>query len=302
MKIIAIRCENCAPFNPNGCNCDTDGDYILRNGVTLVDSDGKEHFVPVPFQVSVNIGNANPSVMVGPYVVYLSDTAYNTIQELANAICACGNPASGGGGGSADNWGTQVAVTNATLTGDGTTGNPLSIAQQGATAGQALIWNGTTWVPQIPAGDNWGTDVVNHNATLSGNGTLANPLTIAQQGATAGQTLTWNGTTWVPQTPVGDNWGTQSAVTDMTLAGNGLPGTPLTINQQGATTGQTLVWNGTTWVPGTPPPPNYPYHDDDVAARVAGLQDNDIYRVSGNGPYGITRGFLRQLEPGGINS
>lgn len=34
--------------------------------------------------------------------------------------------------------------------------------------------------------------------TLTGNGSLANPLKIAQQSATVGQSLTWNGTTWVP--------------------------------------------------------------------------------------------------------
>jgi hypothetical protein len=52
-------------------------------------------------------------------------------------------PSSGGG----DNWGTQTAVTNATLEGNGSTASPLKIAQQGATAGQALKWNGTAWAP-----------------------------------------------------------------------------------------------------------------------------------------------------------
>ena len=49
----------------------------------------------------------------------------------------------------------------------------------------------------------------------------------------------------------GDNWGTQTAITDATLSGNGLPAAPLKISQQGATTGQALKWNGTTWFPGT---------------------------------------------------
>ncbi len=38
-------------------------------------------------------------------------------------------------------------MSNATITGDGTTGNVLGIAQQGATSGQALKWNGSTWAP-----------------------------------------------------------------------------------------------------------------------------------------------------------
>jgi hypothetical protein len=37
------------------------------------------------------------------------------------------------------------------------------------------------------------------DSTLSGNGTLATPLTIAQQGAAVEDVLTWNGTTWIPQ-------------------------------------------------------------------------------------------------------
>lgn len=53
-------------------------------------------------------------------------------------------PSSGGGG---DNWGTQVAITNSTLSGNGTTASPLGIATQSATAGQVLKWDGTTWTP-----------------------------------------------------------------------------------------------------------------------------------------------------------
>jgi len=37
--------------------------------------------------------------------------------------------------------------TNATLSGNGTVGDPLGIAQQGATSGQVLKWNGSAWLP-----------------------------------------------------------------------------------------------------------------------------------------------------------
>lgn len=52
----------------------------------------------------------------------------------------------------------------------------------------------------LPAasGDDWGTQVVEHDATLAGNGTVGSELRIAQQGATNGQVLKWNGTTWAP--------------------------------------------------------------------------------------------------------
>lgn len=63
----------------------------------------------------------------------------------ANGLATWQTPSGGGGG--ADNWGTQVVETNATLSGNGTGGSLLRIAQQGATSGQTLKWNGTTWLP-----------------------------------------------------------------------------------------------------------------------------------------------------------
>lgn len=146
-------------------------------------------------------------------------------------------PMSAGG----DNWGSQVVQTTATLSGNGTSSNPLTIAQQGATNGQVLKWNGTTWAPAndldndaqtlslagntlsisggnsvtLPTGgDNWGSQVVQTTATLSGNGTSSNPLTIAQQGATNGQVLKWNGATWAPAA--------DSDAQTLSLAGNTL--------------------------------------------------------------------------------
>lgn len=128
------------------------------------------------------------------------------------------------------------------------------------------------------------------NSTLSGNGTAASPLSIATQAATAGQVLTFNGTTWTPQNPVSSAQnlsyasgvislsGSVSTINvssfistdtpnlisagsdlnlkvsifkDSTLDGNGTSGSPLKIGQQAATSGQVLSWNGTTWAPST---------------------------------------------------
>lgn len=49
----------------------------------------------------------------------------------------------GGGGGG----GSGTVDTDATLSGDGSAGDPLKIAQQSAATGQQLIWTGTTWGP-----------------------------------------------------------------------------------------------------------------------------------------------------------
>jgi len=148
-----------------------------------------------------------------------------------------------------DNWGNQVAQTDGTLTGDGTLANPLKIAQQGANNGQVLKWNGATWFPANDGGDNWGTQTVVVGTALSGNGTGGDPLTLAQQGATLGKILKWNGTAWVPGNDEGDNWGSQAVWTGPELTGNGTLGSPIRLDQQGATPGEVLKWNGTAWVP-----------------------------------------------------
>ncbi|MFZ4634520.1 MAG: tail fiber domain-containing protein [Saprospiraceae bacterium] len=148
-----------------------------------------------------------------------------------------------------DNWGTQTTQTNATLTGAGTAGSPLGIAQQGATNGQIIKWNGSAWTPAADLGDNWGTQTAQTNATLTGAGTAGSPLGIAQQGATNGQILKWNGATWTPVDDAGDNWGAQTVQTAVSLSGNGTAGSPLAIASQGATPGHVLRWNGTNWIP-----------------------------------------------------
>lgn len=56
----------------------------------------------------------------------------------------------------------------------------LDIGQHGASSGQVLSWNGTQWAPSTVSvsGDDWGTDVVNHDATLTGDGTAGTPLKV----------------------------------------------------------------------------------------------------------------------------
>ena len=48
--------------------------------------------------------------------------------------------------------GSSKVLTNSTLIGNGSTGNELGLAQQGATSGQVLAWNGTTWLPVNASG------------------------------------------------------------------------------------------------------------------------------------------------------
>lgn len=70
------------------------------------------------------------------------------------------------------------------------------------------------------------------NSTLSGDGSTANVLKIAQQGATAGQALTWNGTTWLPATAATTYVGHFIITATGNQSITGLPFTPSQINFQ----------------------------------------------------------------------
>lgn len=95
-----------------------------------------------------------------------------------------------------DNWGTQTVESDATLSGNGTSGNPLGVEgdltddQTLSIAGWDLsISEGNTVA--LP-GDNWGTQRVESNATLSGNGTSGDPLGV-EGDLTDDQTLSLSG-------------------------------------------------------------------------------------------------------------
>ncbi|MBK8195036.1 MAG: tail fiber domain-containing protein [Lewinellaceae bacterium] len=197
-------------------------------------------------------------------------------------------PANDDTGSGGDNWGAQVASTDGTLAGNGTPASPLKIAAQGAVNGQILKWNGSTWFPAADAGDNWGAQTANTTNSLTGNGTVANPLSIAQQGAGVGQILKWNGSSWVPGDDDGDNWGTQAVWTGPALTGNGTLGSPVNLNQQGATPGQVLKWNGTAWTPGNDTA------GDDWGAQVVSVNAT----LGGNGTAGNP---LRLAQQGAVN-
>lgn len=134
---------------------------------------------------------------------------------------------------------------------------------------------GSVTLPSSGGGDNWGTQTVVTNTTLTGLGTSASPLAVANtvitpswshiQSIPAGfadgtdniddadnsiineiQTINLSGTTLslslgggsvtLPSSGGGDNWGTQAVVTDLSLAGNGTTATPLRIADNGVST------------------------------------------------------------------
>ncbi len=108
--------------------------------------------------------------------------------------------------------------------------------------------NGSAWIEGGMFLDTLNVGTINVSAgAITG-------VKINQMGATNGQVLKWNGTTWAPDNDLtgggaADNWGTQVAVTTARLSGNGTSGNPLDIAQNGAASGHVLRWNGTAWAP-----------------------------------------------------
>jgi len=210
----------------------------------------------------------------------------------------------------ADDWGTEVVnVSGTNISGDGTILNPIIVTDNdndatnelelpmvGNTIGDVLYWDGSNWISQAPTSgaDDWGTQAVVSDASLTGDGTSATPLSavpytagtaiditgnvvtntapdqtvlLQSSGATTvsgtypsftisstdsvndadsdptneielpataitNQVLTWNGSAWVAQNAGAgaDNWGSQTAVTDGTsITGDGTAGSPITL-------------------------------------------------------------------------
>lgn len=127
-------------------------------------------------------------------------------------------------------------VTDATLTGDGSSGNPL--AWTGAFVNSPLTGSGTTLVPLGIANN---SITATHIAADAVNQSELAPNAVGSSEIIDG-TIALTDLAFTPLTTVS---------TDATLSGNGTAGTPLKIAQQGATSGQVLKWNGSTWLPAT---------------------------------------------------
>jgi hypothetical protein len=96
-----------------------------------------------------------------------------------------------------------------------------------ANTGQLSISGGNNVMLGASGGDGWGADVAQTDVTLSGDGTATSPLGLSDQGATNGQVLQFNGTSWVPATPTdnvddADNDPSNEIITTVALNGNDL--------------------------------------------------------------------------------
>ena len=140
----------------------------------------------------------------------------------------------------------------------------VDTATSAPTNGQVLKWNGTNWVPA----DDIDTTLTLSSASIDDLGDVDTTTTAP----TTGQVLKWNGTNWVPANDVTSGGSGLDADTldglDSTyfLNYNNLtnkPAVPSSIDDltdvdtatSAPTTGDTLQWNGTNWVPVAPSVP-----------------------------------------------
>jgi hypothetical protein len=167
-------------------------------------------------------------------------------------------------GGGADNWGSQVVESDATLSGVGTSGDPLGVVGD-LTDDQTLSLVGsdltisegnTVTLPGTGGGDNWGSQVVESDATLSGVGTSGDPLSVVGD-LTDNQTLSLAGS-------------------DLSISGGNsvlLPSTPWQINSS-----------------------DIYYNNGNVGINVA-VPSEDLH-VNGNAMFEWYSGDLRITTPG----
>ncbi|MGL4640868.1 MAG: beta strand repeat-containing protein [Shewanella sp.] len=172
--------------------------------------------------------------------------------------------------------GLLTVTTTSALSGSGTIGSPLSIAQQAATSGQVLAWNGTTWVPQTNAGANTAnltgttrTTVTNGTGVVVGTSNVS--VDVNESGLNPANITISDGGNYYPTDNISaalQNLGaarhdavtvTDGTIIDLTVTGQDITATvlsgSLTLNklgQNGATTGQSIRWNGTAWEVFTP--------------------------------------------------
>ncbi len=188
-----------------------------------------------------------------------------------------------------DNWGNQVAQTQAPIVGDGTVGNPVAL-QSGSANGEVLIYNGSQWIIKQAPWDSlcntalnnmvqkWtgsslcnsqiyddgtnvgiGTTTPTQKLDVAGNVQFSGALIPGGNAGSPGQVLVSQGPGVPPQwhtiSVSGDNWGSQVAHTQSPIIGDGTAGSPITL-QNGTSSGEIIIWDGTQWQIQQPSPSN----------------------------------------------
>ena len=174
------------------------GTYITGNGASV--------------PLDVNVTNLNN--VIAP--------DWNNITNMPPGF-ADGVDNTGGGGTGGDNWGSQVAVTGTYITGNGSS-VPLDVSVNNLNNVIMPNWSNLT---NVPTGFADGIDNTGSVTNVAVTGTGTKTITITNSDGTTA-TSSWTDIQGTGGTG-GDNWGTQVAITDNTLNGDGA-NTPLSVN------------------------------------------------------------------------
>jgi hypothetical protein len=181
----------------------------------------------VSFRISILIGSAAGATAYSETHSGKTTNAFGLVElEIGKGMPVNGTF-------SAINWGSNSYFVKVEMDPAGGT------SYQTLSTSQLLSVPYALYAKTVETGDNWGSQSVNSNASITGNGTVSTPLGIADNGVTSSKIQ--NGA--VTADKLGSN-----SVTEAKIAAGAVTGAK--IAQSGATSGQTLKWNGTAWAPG----------------------------------------------------
>ena len=201
--------------------------------------------------------------------------------------------------------------------GAGTAVSPYTLGlPNGTTAGEVMQWDGTKWVvatSSVTEVDGIiGNEVLNattdRGLIRSGAGTAVSPYTLGlPNGTTAGEVMQWDGTKWVVATSsvaevdgiIGNEvvgpFNNTVVPNPLKLEGTGTAVNPYSLDikpagiqashlaQMGASNGQVLQWNGTTWVPSSPSAGVFNVTAE-IAASYTVLANDGFVKINVNAP------------------
>ncbi|MDX2134821.1 MAG: tail fiber domain-containing protein [Saprospiraceae bacterium] len=174
---------------------------------------------PVSNQAVTLLFSIRSGIPNGPVAYSERHTTSTNDYGLTNLVVGQGTPFQGTFAGI--NWGSAAHFLSVSLETSPNVFDELGASQLMSVPYALYAQNGGN------GGDDWGAQVVQTTAVLSGEGTVGNPLTLASQGAQIGQVLKWNGAQWVPQDDISDTGTGGGTVTEIGT-GVGLQGGPIT--------------------------------------------------------------------------